>query len=154
MFNDSISSNGFFLPLFAAAAALLAGCSASSDDNEQVAQSVAAVEESSDLTDEQRQTVLKLLDDACADSWCEGDYDWHFPKIVCHFGDQSCTLTLRITDPRPNPPATYWRSCKTSDVKAYTDLVRTSPNGYSSLADEFYDQVSDCVDRIEKELRQ
>lgn len=153
MFDSAISSNGFFLPLLAAA--LLVGCSADSQsEGEAVAQNVAAIEEGSDLTAEQSQTVLKLLDDTCADSWCEGDYDWHFPKVICHFAGQSCTLTFRITDPRKNPPATYWRSCKANDLKAYSDLVQTAPNGYSSLADGFYDQVSGCVERIEKELGQ
>ncbi len=106
-----------------------------------------------DLNKAQSSTVLKLLDDVCGDSWCEGDYDWHFPKIVCHFTPGTCTLTFRITDPNPTPPKTYWRSCKVSGLRSFEDLVDTAPNGYQSLENGFYDDVSICIDHIEKDLR-
>jgi len=152
------------IPLLSVAL-LSAACSASShetaaDDAVEVSSSESALETdtlapdtASDLTKTQSSTVLKLLDDICGDTWCEGDFDWHFPKIVCHFTPGTCTLTFRITDPNPTPAKTYWRSCKVSGLKSFDDLVDTAPNGYQSLDNGFYDDVSLCIDHIEKSLR-
>ncbi|HWL86190.1 MAG TPA: hypothetical protein VNO21_10330 [Polyangiaceae bacterium] len=106
----------------------------------------------SDLSDEQSKLVRQLLDDVCGDSWCEGAYEWKFPKVVCDFAGGTCTLTFLATDRGPTPAANYWRSCKVQDLTAFSDLVQTAPNGYSSLTDPFYDKVSACIDHIEHNL--
>jgi len=149
----------FFFPVFALFAT---ACAASNDapsngsggeDIETTSALEADATASSDLTKAQSTLILKLLDDVCGDSWCEGAYDWHFPKIVCHFSPGTCTLTFRITDPNPTPQKTYWRSCKVTDLHAFGELVDTAPNGYQSLVDGFYDKVSGCIDHIEDDLR-
>jgi len=106
----------------------------------------------SDLPKEQSAVVLKLLDDICGDTWCEGEYDWHFPKIVCHFSAGTCTLTFRITDANEEPPKTYWRSCRVEGFERFEDMVETAPNGYQSLKDAFYTKVSTCIEGIEDHL--
>jgi len=107
-----------------------------------------------DLTTSQSEIVLKLLDDICGDTWCEGEYNWHFPKIVCRFSDAVCTLSFRVTDPNREPAEDYARWCKVHDLRTFDDLVQTAANGYQSLNDDFYDNVSTCVEQIEHDLRQ
>jgi len=108
--------------------------------------------QTSDLTNEQAAVALKLLDDICGDTWCEGEYNWHFPKIACRFAKSTCTLSFRVTT-YDDPPKNYMRGCKVRDLTRFEDLVQTAPNGYQSLNDAFYDKVSACISRIEDDLR-
>ncbi|WP_394822301.1 hypothetical protein [Pendulispora albinea] len=151
----------------ALAALLTAACSASARDSESEDAAVEVSTEQAahplitadpelaagDLTKEQSAIVLKLLDDICGDTWCEGEYNWHFPKIDCRFAKGKCTLGFRVTDRNPTPPKNYRRSCTVRDARAFTDLVQTAPNGYRSLDETFYDNVSRCVQRIEDDLK-
>jgi len=119
----------------------------------------AAQSEASDLTknaltQKQQKTTLKLIDDICGDSWCEGDYDFGFRLISCTKSARTCTLTLQIF-PRDGVSAgqtSYWRSCKTSGFTNFSSLVTTAPNGYQSLNDDYYEALTECIQRIETNL--
>lgn len=122
---------------------------------------VAAQSEADDLTknaltQKQQKTTLKLVDDICGDSWCEGDYNFGFRLISCAKSAHTCTLTLQIF-PREGAPGSekksYWRSCKTSGFTSFASLVTTASNGYQSLNDDYYDALTECVQRIEANLR-
>lgn len=112
------------------------------------------------LTSKQAKTVLKLVDDMCGDSWCEGDHNFHFDRIECSRGcgqaAGTCRLDFRIfpydTDLKTGP--TYARSCKTSGFNGFASLVDTAPNGYQSLNWEYYDALSACINDIESKLPQ
>jgi len=108
--------------------------------------------DANDLSSAQQKTTLKAIDDICGDTWCEGDYDFAFKKLVCHWKAGTCTLTLMVwprQDAKPLP--VYWRSCKVSRLHHFTDLVETT-NGYSSLAPSYYDALTTCVDKITSKL--
>jgi hypothetical protein len=47
------------------------------------------------LTSAQERTVLRLIDDICADTWCEGDHALRFTRFSCSPRRASCTLRLQ-----------------------------------------------------------
>ncbi len=99
-------------------------------------------------------TVLKLIDDACGDAWCEGDFGWAFKKLACNAGQHTCTLTTLVTRPafEAVPAATFWRSCKMTGVSRFTQMVSTAPNGFQSLTAIFFDKVDACASKIEASI--
>ncbi|HEX3776029.1 MAG TPA: hypothetical protein VHV51_16270 [Polyangiaceae bacterium] len=106
------------------------------------------------LTQKQEQTTLKLIDDICGDTWCDGDFNFGFRKLVCAKAAHTCTLTLQVF-PNPGVPASaksYWRSCKTSGFTGFSSLVNTASSGYQSLASDYYDALTECTQRIVAKL--
>lgn len=133
------------------------GCSAA-PDAEPEAQLTEQELASNALSKKQATTVLKLVDDICGDTWCEGDHNFRFDNIQCQAGcgkkPGSCRLTLRIfpydSDVKTGP--TYTRTCKTGGFTGFSSLVDTAPNGYQSLNWEYYDALSACINQLEGEL--
>jgi hypothetical protein len=105
------------------------------------------------LTVAQRKQVLFQLNQICGDTWCDGDWEFDFKKIVCKLDLGTCTWTALITPsvPVPKPVPVYWRSCKVSGVHAFSDLVTTSGT-YQSLNQSYYEASTDCVLNIEPKL--
>jgi len=106
------------------------------------------------LTKAEAKTALRLIDDICGDTWCDGDYDFGFRRIVCSTASASCTLTLQAfpRDGVESAHRSYWRSCKTHDFQGFDSLVDTAPNGYQSLNQDYYDALTECMGRIESKL--
>ena len=157
------SGNGFWAGLMFCA--LCAGCSAeqggggSSSELEPVAAQSAEALSSNALTKKQATTVLKLIDDICGDSWCEGDHNFHFDQIQCQPAcgkarAGTCQLTFRIfpydSDLETGP--TYTRTCKTPGFTGFSSLVDTAESGYQSLHWDYYDALSACISDIESQL--
>jgi hypothetical protein len=109
--------------------------------------------DANDLPTAQEKAARFQLDQICGDTWCDGDYDFSFKKVVCHFGKGSCTVTMLIhpyTEQKPVP--VYWRSCKVGGLHAFEDLVDTAPSGYQSIDQDFYDAMTDCTMKIVAKL--
>jgi hypothetical protein len=151
--------NGLLIMLLWGTGAL--GCSARTSDAPEVESDAQSTQEdltSNALTKKQASTVLKLVDDICGDSWCEGDHNFHFDRIECTrpCGHEpgSCRLTFRIfpydSDLKTGP--TYTRSCKTRGFQGFASLVDTAANGDQSLNWEYYDALSACIDQVESML--
>ena len=106
---------------------------------------------SNSLSSAKSSLVLTLLDDACGDAWCEGDFEWAFKKLVCHFDAGTCTITVLVTRPAWNgvPAASFWRACKMTALTRFSQLVETAPNGYQSLTDRFFTKFDTCATKIE-----
>lgn len=150
--------------LFGALATVASACSVATADpgpgNEPAADIAAATEDlaSSGLTKQQAATVLKLVDDICGDSWCEGDRNFHFDQIrctrPCANTKGSCRLSFRMfpydSDLRTGP--TYARTCTTPGFNGFASLVDTAPNGYQSLNWEYYDALTSCISEVESRL--
>ena len=145
--------------------ALASGCSAgqggggSGDESETEAARSADALSANALTKKQASTVLKLVDDICGDSWCEGDHNFHFDRIQCQQGcgrahPGTCQLSFRIfpydSDLETGP--TYSRTCKTPGFTGFSSLVDTAANGYQSLHWDYYDALSACISNVEREL--
>jgi hypothetical protein len=109
------------------------------------------------LSPSQEQTVLKLIDDICGDTWCEGDNNFAFERLTCRAGTPAspdggtCTLALRII-PREDDPPSYSRACTTPGFYGFDSLVETAQGGYQSLRWDYYLALSDCINALESAL--
>ncbi len=106
-----------------------------------------------DLTAKQKSEVLLQLNNICGDTWCDGDWWWTFKSITCKLDLDSCTWTAMID---PSVPAAgkvpvYWRSCKVTGLKKFSDLVTTT-GGHQSINQTFYEASTDCVFKITPNL--
>jgi hypothetical protein len=110
------------------------------------------------LSSLEERVTLKLIDDICGDTWCEGDNNFAFRHLTCtkphgaHAG--ACKLDLQII-PRegvPSPRPSYNRSCTTPDFTGFESLVATAPNGYQSLQPAYYDALTSCISSLEASL--
>ena len=138
---------------------MLAACGAASpsDVEDSEATPVAAVTEAlstNALTPAEAKTTLKLVDDICGDTWCDGDYDFHFRRLTCNGPAETCTLVFQVIprDGVASPRPLFGRSCKTHGFTGFDSLVTTAPNGYQSLDQSYYDELTECVSRIEEKL--
>jgi hypothetical protein len=110
------------------------------------------------LTTQQANLVLKLVDDICGDTWCEGDHNFRFQRIHCKTGCSvkpgSCTLAFSLFphDSSFDIGPTYHRTCKTRGFSGFSSLVDTSANGYQSLNWNYYEAISECINQHESNL--
>ncbi len=106
------------------------------------------------LTPAQAKTVLSLADEICGDTWCDGDYDFGFRRIVCDAGAGTCTLTVQIfpRDGVPSSQRSYFRACKTHGFTGFDSLVSGASGGYQALADGYYEALTECTSRIVAKL--
>ncbi len=137
------------------------GCGAAPDEapgSEEGVQSVEQDVSSNALTKKQESKVLKLIDDICGDSWCEGDHDFHFDSLTCTHACGKAAGTCRVgfrlfpsgSDLKTGP--TFTRTCKTNGFTGFDSLVDTAPNGYQSLNMDYYDALTACISEVEAKL--
>lgn len=137
---------------------LLSGCAMDAGEASRDAEPVSNTESAlcgNALSATEEKTALKLIDDICGDTWCEGDNDFAFERLTCRSGDPtnggSCTLRLRII-PRDTGARAYERACKTDAFFGFPSLVDTASNGYQSLDWDYYLALTDCITELEAEL--
>lgn len=106
------------------------------------------------LTPRQAKTVLRLVDNICGDTWCEGDFNFAFHRIDCDARAETCTLSLELISRDEEGQAVYPRTCTTGGFTGFTSLVETSDGGYQSLNWDYYTSLTECIARIEEELAQ
>jgi hypothetical protein len=107
------------------------------------------------LTRTQEMVVLKTIDNACADTWCEGDHDFAFRRLSCSWDTATCTLMLQITsrDSFAADRPWHWRSCKTSGFSGYPSLVATAATGETWLTASYDGALNECIVQLESNLR-
>ena len=99
----------------------------------------------------QEKIALKLIDDICGDTWCEGDYNFDFRALSCDSRRMTCTLRFQMFpwDTVASGSSAYSRSCETTGFSGFDSLVATAPNGYQSLVPSFYDALTTCIGNLE-----
>ncbi len=97
------------------------------------------------LTAGQERTVLRLIDDVCGDTWCEGDHAFRFRRFACDPRRARCTLHLQLASLTEEPLRWHARSLHITGFPRYCDMVRTAANGARSLRTPFYEAVGDAV---------
>ena len=104
-----------------------------------------------ELSPTQEKIALKLIDDICGDTWCEGDYNFDFRALTCDSRQMTCTLRFQMFpwDTVASGSSAYSRSCETTGFSGFDSLVATSPNGYQSLVPSFYDALTTCIGNLE-----
>jgi len=140
--------------LLALVARVLAACAANPQPEVEVGVQSQELGENA-LSPAQSKTVLKLVDDICGDTWCEGDYNFAFRKLQCATCTGTCILTLQLL-PRegmPDEGKAYTRTCTTRGFTGFDSLVQTSASGYQSLQGNYYSALTECISRLEDEVR-
>ena len=139
---------------------LLPACAVETDDFAVEAEALGRDESAlcrNALSASQEQTTLKLIDDICGDTWCEGDNNFAFERLTCRAGTPglpdggTCTLELRII-PREDDPPCYSRTCTTRGFYGFDSLVETAQSGHQSLRWDYYLALSDCINELESTL--
>ena len=107
------------------------------------------------LAPTEEKTALKLIDDICGDTWCEGDNNFAFDHLTCRAGagptSGTCTLRFRIL-PRDDSGRSFARTCTTGGFTGFASLVDTAQSGYQSLNWDYYLALTDCISALESEL--
>lgn len=101
------------------------------------------------LTVSQERVVLRLIDNVCGDTWCEGDYAFRFRRFSCEPAKPSCTLALKIAPYTSDPPRWRSRSGELKGFARYSQLVTLSPTGHQSLTETFYQSLTALITGIE-----
>lgn len=101
------------------------------------------------LSGHEQRVVLDLIDDACGDAWCEGDYRFDFRDYSCDRPHRTCTLRLRLAPYTDEAPHWYRRSGQVTGFVRFAQMVTTSPTGTQALAPRFYEAVNTLINDIE-----
>jgi hypothetical protein len=96
------------------------------------------------ITAAQERVVLRLVDDICGDTWCEGDHAFRFRSFACH-PRRGCVLRVRLASWSQEPLQWHDRSARVVGFSRYSDMVVTGSGGERSLRPAFYEAVGLAV---------
>lgn len=85
--------------------------------------------------------ALKLIDNICGDTWCEGEFNYRFNHIEFLAASNHTLLKFEIMI---NDEKRFKTQCKIqgfSNFKEITDIVHNRPK----ITDEFYDELNKCI---------
>ena len=88
------------------------------------------------VTAAQERVVLRLVDDICGDTWCEGDHAFRFRRFDCH-PRRGCVLRVQLASWSQEPLRWTSRSARIVGFRRFADMVRTAPDGSRSLQPAF-----------------
>lgn len=100
------------------------------------------------LTETEAQAVVTEIDNICGDSWCSGDLNYGFDRLLCN--DNECYMDLRAITRNDNG-ATQSRAyrCELEGFQNASDLLRveSSFDGVQRLTytSKLYDAVGECI---------
>ena len=95
------------------------------------------------------QIVLKLVDDICGDTWCEGDHDFRFRRLFCDSNASTCSLLFQMALRDGEGAAWRWQMCRTGGFLDFDSLVETTSGGYQRLTEGYYEALSACIGQLE-----
>ena len=96
------------------------------------------------VTAAQERVVLRLVDDICGDTWCEGEHAFRFRRFACH-PRRGCLLVVDLATWSHEPRRWHRRSAWVRGFPRFGDMVVTAPGGERSLQPAFYEAVGRAV---------
>lgn len=95
------------------------------------------------FTAKERKNILKVIDSICADSWCEGDYDFKFLDLSCLKKTRRCDLTFQFMkfEDENHQVKSPVQTCTISNIKGIESVLSSE----DMLNDDFYDELSECI---------
>jgi hypothetical protein len=107
-----------------------------------------------DLTDAQKKTAIALIDDAGADAWDEGDFDWTFKSVRCDLKTGRCVFTIEVQDQdgESAPKRTFVREGHIDGIHKFADLVETFANSNQAISSATFDKVVAMIDVLTKTI--
>jgi len=105
--------------------------------------SVSVASEDQIFTPKERKNILKVIDDICADSWCEGDYDFKFLDLNCMKKTHRCELTFHFIkfEDENHQVKSPVQTCAISNIKGIESVLSNE----DMLNNDFYDELSECI---------
>jgi hypothetical protein len=100
------------------------------------------------LSRTEERIVLKLVDDICGDTWCEGDNDFRFRRLLCDSSAATCSLMFQIGLRESAASAWRWQTCRTGGFIDFDSLVETTSGGYQWLTHGYYEALSACIGEL------
>ena len=98
------------------------------------------------ITKWQEKQVLKALTSYCANSWCEGDYDYKFKSLKCEAHADACRLGVVLVS--RTEKAHTKTECRYSPVRNFREIM-ADVGGPESLNDGFLESLDDCFEKAE-----
>jgi hypothetical protein len=96
------------------------------------------------VTAAQERVVLRLVDDICGDTWCEGDHAFRFRSFSCT-PRRGCVLRAQVASWSHEPLRWHSRSARVVGFPRFRDMVVTGPGGDRWLQPAFYEAVGRAV---------
>lgn len=96
------------------------------------------------VTSAQERVVLKLVDDLCGDTWCEGDHAFRFRSFSCH-PRRGCVLRVQLASWSDESLRWRSRSARVLGFPRFRDMVVPAADGQRSLRPAFAEAVGRAV---------
>lgn len=96
------------------------------------------------LSTAQERVVLRLVDDLCGDTWCEGEHALRFRRFACH-PRRGCVLRVQLASWSQEPLRWHTRSARVLGFPRYRHMVATAAGGERSLRPAFTEAVGRAV---------
>lgn len=91
---------------------------------------------------DQRQLVLETIDNTCADSWCEGDYDFEFVDFYCNRINNVCNLSFYfINTDNDLEKKSNLQLCTFGNITNIDQIIDNSQR----LSESFYELLDTCI---------
>ena len=103
------------------------------------------------LSSDDATRVLKVIDQTCGDSWCEGAFDIEFSSIRCSKRNSLCLLDLNLKDSFHEGSAMS-RTCSIERVRHVDDLVNNLDRD-AGLTDTAKNAISECIEQLNAQLK-
>ena len=117
--------------------------------------SYSVMSETSILTITEGDVVLREIDNICADTWCEGDFDYNFSSVSCDSTKGICNLDFEYiyydwdTESFHSDPYTIklsW-SCELHSFYEKKDVLNSKGDqSYKRITNKFFEAVTECID--------
>lgn len=98
------------------------------------------------MSEAQRAVVLRTIDNACGDSWCEGDYEYVFSSFTQNKLGHILKFSMTLRD----TVAVHKVSCQLSGLAFRAYIEQTGK--FSMLTETARDELNDCIGKLEARL--
>jgi hypothetical protein len=98
----------------------------------------------------QRQLILETIDNTCADSWCEGDYNFEFVDFSCSRTNNICDLNFYfINNDNDLEIKSKLQFCHFANIIKIEQIIDKS----QELNNLFYEALDACISGHEVEVQ-
>jgi hypothetical protein len=99
---------------------------------------------------EKRQEIIETIDNTCADSWCEGDYNFEFVDFVCNKPESTCDLSFYfINTDNDMEKKSQLQICHFSNITKIEQIL----DNEKTITDHFYEELDSCISEREEDVR-
>ncbi len=103
------------------------------------------------LSTTERKNIVRMIDNVCGDTWCEGDFNYRFNDFACDKTTHVCELNFQFIREEDEKSKTYSTEqiCRFENIKEIAQIVESK----FSLTDDFYSSVNDCINEKESQVK-